>query len=161
MKTLPHRKQYLFIALITLFLALLVFQLATGIALFILKIGIMPIEMKIHFLGTSSQPPVSLEGLYDSLIPHLATISLVNLIVGHFLMMLERPSQKLKFIWIAILFASGIGNSLAGLLIRFLNEDFVFLKFLCFVVYEISFVGALIWLGVCLWQQMITALEQK
>lgn len=159
MKTLPPRKQYLFIALITLFLALLAFQLGTGIMLFFLKLGLAPNQWKAYYLGTAIIPPKSLEGLYHSVIPHMAAISVVNLVVAHFLMMLERPVQKLKLIWIAVLFFSGLSNSLAGLLIRFIDGRFVFLKFSCFLIYECSLLGAVFWLALCLGKQMRSAVE--
>ncbi len=119
---------------ITLSLIGYVFQLLTGIWLFIEKYGVEFESITSYILGGESTQPKSLKGVLEILIPHILSIPLFSFVLIHFLYYF--PINQ-KLIWIGVfIFILGIAETVSSLLILEFGKVFSYVKLFSFIGYE-------------------------
>jgi len=129
--------------LITLFAIMLLALLATSIALFIMKIGIEPVDIAQYYMGNEENFIVkkSFEGLFETTAPHLFAITIMIFIVIHLLLFTNYKKY--------------IPHLLAGLLISFIADMasgyflianlafFAIIKWVSFLLFQFLFIIAI------------------
>jgi len=126
--------------LIGLFAVMLLTLLATSIALFIMKIGIEPVNIAQYYMGNEETFIVkkSFEGLFETTAPHLFAITIMIFIVIHLLLFTNYKKY--------------IPHLLAGLLISFIADMasgyflianlafFAIIKWVSFLIFQFLFI---------------------
>jgi len=128
---------------IALFSVMLIALLATSIALFIMKIGVEPIEIAQYYMGNEETFIVkkSFEGLFETTAPHLFAITIMIFIVIHLLLFTNYKKY--------------VPHLLAGLLISFIVDMasgyflianltlFAIIKWVSFLIFQALFIIAI------------------
>lgn len=111
------------------------------------KIGFLPIDVKSYFLGSEYNytKPKTLEGLIKVFFPHMLTMVVYTFVIAHFLNF-TGLKRSISLILSLTILLSAILDNLSSLMIRYLNENFVYLKLVSFVVFEVSSSIALLYI---------------
>jgi len=124
--------------LITLFAVMLLALLATSIALFIIKIGIEPVDIAQYYMGNEEAFIVkkSFEGLFETTAPHLFAITIMIFIVIHLLLFTNYKKY--------------IPHLLAGLLISFIAD----MSSGYFLIANLTFFAVIKWVSFLIFQAL-------
>jgi hypothetical protein len=107
----------------------------TNLLAFYSKMGFSLGSVKEYYLGNPEKflKPKTFEGMFKVFYPHLISMALLSVAVGHFLIF---AGSSLSIpLGIGLFLFSFLGN-LSGFLIRFLHPDFALLKLLSFIVLQ-------------------------
>ena len=117
------------------FLALLIAQLVSGILLFHFTYGWTPGQL---VAALDSVPGLLAWPRFGkTAIVHIATISLLTFVLGHFLSFVRELSQPRKLILSLGLMLSGLINAVSGAAIVAGGRDWVLIKLLSFLTFQI------------------------
>ncbi|WP_297888562.1 hypothetical protein [Sulfurihydrogenibium sp.] len=109
--------------------------------LFYQKMGFSFESVKTYYLGNPELyvKPKTFEGLFKVFYPHLITMALLSFTLSHFLLFSVVKKSIAVTLGITT-FIFGFIDNLSGILIRFLDEKLVYVKFLSFLLLELLFI---------------------
>ncbi len=131
--------KYIFI-LIMLFLLTVIFQIFTGIWIFYEKYSFSTDLIQKKILGDPENfiNPASLEGLLETTVPHIVSLSVISFVIFHLFYFTK--ISCLKIYLFSAVFLTGIVNSICSILILKISPLFSYLKIFSFILFEICLV---------------------
>jgi len=128
--------------LITLFAVMLLTLLATSIALFIMKIGIEPVDIAQYYMGNEEAFIVkkSFEGLFETTAPHLFAITIMIFIVIH-LLLFTNYKKYIPYL-LAGLLISFMADMASGYFLIANLSVFAIIKWVSFLIFQALFIIA-------------------
>lgn len=134
-----------FIGLIAVSSLLFAVQLATGIWLFAVKLGMSPGALTRFYLGDPAAfiAPRTVDGLLETAVPHCVAMGVSALAFAHFLPFSGVSDRRAKGVALA-LFAAAAGEIVTPFLILAVSPLFVWLKIAAFAIFEGGIVTALL-----------------
>ncbi len=144
----------LFKTLLLLSLSLILFQIISGIWLFIERFGLFPSDIYTYFAGDEKLFIIkkSYEGLMETAAPHFIAISTTIFVYAHFLLFTKIISDKAKGLLISSLFIFALIDIFSpfGIIEGF--EFFAWTKLISFVSFEIL-------MGILLYILLLASIE--
>jgi len=138
---------------VALTLVLLTGFVATNFLLYFAKMDLSPESVVSYYQGSQEEfrPPRSYQSMVEVTHGHLAMMALVILLLTHLLIFPPLP-RSVKVAIILTTFASAISGEAAGWLVRFVHQDFAWLKVVAFVTLQLCLLGILGSLALFLFQ---------
>lgn len=115
------------------FFALLTFNITTGVYLFVEKIGLSYLDIKIYYLGGDHVLAKTTYGLLETIVPHLFAQGLIIFIVAHFFNFFI-DSKRLPI----ICFLSAFITLISPVMITLGYEVFIIIKLVSFILFYVS-----------------------
>ena len=146
-----HQSYRVAIAWFALFGALL---LASGMVLFLSKIGFSYEAVKSYYLGSETLfiNPKSSYGLLETALPHLGSMGLFIMVTGHFLLFSDQRKKRLAKKTVVFLFIAALLDIFSGFLIVEGWTFFVWVKLLAFGLLQLLGLYLLWLLFSAVWQ---------
>ena len=146
-----HQSYRVAIAWFALFGALL---LASGMVLFLSKIGFSYEAVKSYYLGSETLfiNPKSSYGLLETALPHLGSMGLFIMVTGHFLLFSDQRKKRLAKKTVVFLFIAALLDIFSGFLIVEGWTFFVWVKLLAFGMLQLLGLYLLWLLFSAVWQ---------
>lgn len=146
-----HQSYRVAIAWFALFGALL---LASGMVLFLSKIGFTYEAVKSYYLGSETLfiNPKSSYGLLETALPHLGSMGLFIMVTGHFLLFSDQRKKRLAKKTVVFLFIAALLDIFSGFLIVEGWTFFVWVKLLAFGLLQLLGLYLLWLLFSAVWQ---------
>jgi len=132
--------------LITLFAIMLLTLLATSIALFIIKIGIEPVDIAQYYIGNKESFIVkkSFEGLFETTAPHLFAITIMIFIVIH-LLLFTNYKKYIPYLLTGLLI-SFMADMTSGYFLIANLSIFAIVKWVSFLIFQALFIIAILFI---------------
>jgi hypothetical protein len=123
----------------------------TNFLLYFAKMDLTPGSVIMYYNGSEEnfRPPRSYQSMLEVTHGHLAMMAIVILMLTHLLIF--APFSKIKKItFISVAFLSGFLDEISSWLVRFVHQDFAWLKIISFVTLQASLIFLLISLTIFL-----------
>ncbi len=132
---------------ILIFIFCVIFQLLTGIWLFLEKYSLNPEHISETIRGNEEKfiNPKSVLGILETLVPHIIAVALTTFVILHFFYFTKITAFKV-FLSFSV-FLSGILDILSNLLILKISPVFSFVKVFSFLIFEFGLFLAFIIIG--------------